>query len=146
MLKSRIGYDQCVQTTTCAICGRYPVFTIVKNVSVARVAVSTSKYGRSSVAAGVTPMSHESSLFVVVGPAAAPPTPNVKVAFGLATGLMPLRDANAEPATRRVATKASVVSFFIDFLLHISNGTSRVSSVAWLILTGRYDHLPKSSG
>src|ERR1043165_3683929 len=120
MLKSRTGYAQSVQTTTCAICGRYPVFTIVKNVSVARVAVSTSKYGRSSVAAGVTPMSHESSLFVVDGPAAAPPTPNVKVAFGCAT--TPVRAANAEPATRRVATKASVVSFFIDFLLHISNG------------------------
>src|SRR5438270_662230 len=73
-----------------------------------------------------------------------PPSPNVKVAFGLATGLT-VRAANAEPATRRVATKASVVSFFIDFLLHISNGTTRDSSVAWLILTGRYDHLPKSS-
>src|ERR1043166_2325137 len=131
MLKSRTGYDQSVQTTTCAICGRYPVFTILKNVSVARVAVSTSKYGRSSVAAGVVPMPHESSLFVVDGPAAAPPTPNVKVAFGAAVKLRP---ANAEPATRRVATKASVVSFFIDFLLPISNGNTRVSAVALLIL------------
>src|ERR1051326_3177981 len=132
MLKSRTAYDQSVQTTTCAIGGSYPVFTTVKNVSVARVAVSASKYGRSSVAAGVTPMSHESSLFVVDGPGAAPPTPNVKVAFGFAAGCTPR--ANADPATRRVATKASVVSFFIDFLLHSSNGNTRVSSVAWLIL------------
>src|ERR1043166_62140 len=134
MLKSRTGYDQSVQTTTCAICGRYPVFTTVKNVSTERVAVSTSKYGRSSGAAGVTPMSHESSLFVVDGPAAAPPTPNVKVAFGCACTPPGATVAHAEPATRRVATKASVVSFFIDFLLHISNGNTRDSSVAWLIL------------
>src|SRR5437764_157598 len=46
-------------------------------------------------------MSHESSLFVVDGPAAAPPTPNWKVAFGFAT--TPGRAANAEPATSSVS-------------------------------------------
>src|SRR6266545_3902783 len=32
MLKSRAGYDQSVQTTTCAICGRSVTFTIVNSV------------------------------------------------------------------------------------------------------------------
>src|ERR1043165_1571107 len=49
------------------------VFWMVKSVVCAVVAgdwKSTSKYGRSSVAAGRTAMSQESSLFVVTGPAA----------------------------------------------------------------------------
>src|SRR5436305_7281849 len=123
MLKSRTGNERSVQSVTCAICEKRLTLVIVNSVVVVRAdVVSTSKYGRSSVAAGATPMSHESSLFVVDGPAAAPPTPNWKVAFGFAT--TPGRAANAEPATRSVATKASVVSFFIDFLLHISTGTT----------------------
>src|ERR1044071_7857476 len=71
MLKSSAGNDQSVQTTTCAICGRSDVFTIVN--SVVRAVVwgdlkSTSKYGSSSVAAGaLEAMSHVSSLFVDVG-------------------------------------------------------------------------------
>src|ERR1051326_9223714 len=49
------------------------VFWIVKSVVCAVIAgelKSTSKYGSSSVAAGRTEMSQESSLFVVAGPAA----------------------------------------------------------------------------
>src|ERR1043165_9640100 len=81
MLKSRAGNDQSVQTTTCAICGRSDVFTIVN--SVVRAVVwgdlkSTSKYGSSSVAAGaLEAMSHVSSLFVDVGN-----SPLLNVAFG----------------------------------------------------------------
>src|SRR5436190_20945058 len=106
MLKSRIGNDQSVQTVTCAICGTRLVLVIVKRVVRAvdcGEVKSTSKYGSNSVAAGATLMSHESSLLVVVGPKAAPPTPNWNVAFGVSDfGCA----AKAEPAIRRVAIMA----------------------------------------
>src|ERR1043166_6916782 len=73
MLNVSIGYAQSVQSVTRAICGMAVVFWIVKSVVCAVIAgelKSTSKYGRSSVAAGRTEMSQESSLFVVAGPAA----------------------------------------------------------------------------
>src|SRR6266568_8355551 len=107
MLKSRAGNDQSVQTTTCAICGRSVVFTIVN--SVVRAVVwgdlkSTSKYGSSSVAAGAEEaMSHVSSLFVDVGS-----SPLLNVAFGAVRKVPP---AKAEPATRRTAIRT--MSFFI---------------------------------
>src|ERR1700674_2281744 len=97
MLKSSTGNDQSVHSTTCAICGKRLVFVIVKRVLVDREVVSTSKYGRSSVAAGVTPMSHESSLFVVVGPPAA------NVAFG---AIVRRFTAKADADIKRVAMKA----------------------------------------
>src|ERR1051325_213883 len=99
MLKSRAGYDQSVQTTTCAICGRSLVFTIVNSVVLAVWAgllKSTSKYGSSSVAAGATATSHVSSLFVLLGR-----SPLLNVALNFAERLFP--DASAEPATRSVA-------------------------------------------
>jgi hypothetical protein len=58
-------------------------------------------------------MSHESSLFVVVGPAAIPGAPNEKVAFGV--GVMCVCRANAEPAIRRVAIMARTNNFFMLF-------------------------------
>src|SRR5436305_1009837 len=121
MLESSAGNDQSVQRTTCAICGRSVVFTIVN--SVVRAVVcgelkSTSKYGSSSVAAGAADaMSHVSSLFVDVGR-----SPLLNVAFG-ATRPTP---AKAEPATRRTAI--STMSFFISF--------SYTSNVEFLLGTG----------
>src|SRR5438552_19067460 len=50
-------------------------------------------------------MSHESSLFVVDGPLAAPPTPKVNGP-----------DANADPVIRKANTTARVNRFFICFL------------------------------
>src|SRR3954452_739831 len=70
MLKLSTGNDQSVQSVTCAICGKRVTFVIVKSVSSVRLVISTSKYGRSSVAAGPTVTSHESSLFTVEGEAA----------------------------------------------------------------------------
>src|ERR1043166_8519342 len=70
MLNVSIGYDQSVQSVTRAICGSAVVFWMVKSVVsavVCGVRKSTSKYGRSSVAAGSSETSHESSLSVVVG-------------------------------------------------------------------------------
>src|SRR5512140_3628422 len=134
MLKSRTGYDQSVQIVTCAIWGRRLTFVMVKNVSYERFTVSTWKYGRSSVAAGATLMSHESSLFVVVGATAGPGNPprpappKANVALGCATAWRP-HCANAEPAIRRVAVMASVKSFFICFLLHTSWSEVDASSV-----------------
>src|SRR6476619_5069918 len=110
MLKSRAGYDQSVQTTTCAICGRSEVFTIVNRVVRAVVCgdlKSTSKYGSNSVAAGaLDAMSHVSSLFVDVGS-----RPLLNVAFGATANLLPA--AKAEPATSRIAIRT--MSFFISF-------------------------------
>src|SRR5207249_522089 len=112
MLKSRAGNDQSVQTTTCAICGRSVVFTIVN--SVVRAVVwgdlkSTSKYGSNSVAAGAEEaMSHVSSLFVDVGS-----SPLLNVAFGATPRLGGLPAAKAEPATSRTAIRT--MSFFISF-------------------------------
>src|SRR5207244_11917327 len=108
MLKSRAGNDQSVQTTTCAICGRSVVFTIVN--SVVRAVVwgdlkSTSKNGSNSVAAGAEEaMSQVSSLFVDVGS-----SPLLNVAFG-ATVSRPL--AKAELATS--STAITTMSFFIS--------------------------------
>src|SRR2546421_590261 len=108
MLKSRAGNDQSVQTTTCAICGRSVVFTIVN--SVVRAVVwgdlkSTSKYGSNSVAAGAEEaMSHVSSLLVDVGN-----SPLFNAAFG-ATFRRPL--AKAEPATSSSAI--ITMRFFIS--------------------------------
>src|SRR6266568_9428994 len=115
MLKSSAANDQSVQTTTWAICGTRLVFVMVNSVVRAVVAgdfQSTSKNGRSSVAAGAVLMSHESSLFVVAGPEAIPGEPNANVAFG-ATILPPAPAANAEPTIRREA--ARTMSFFILF-------------------------------
>src|ERR1041385_5239278 len=115
MLKSRAGNDQSVQTTTCAICGRSVVFVIVNRVVRAVVCgdlKSTSKYGSNNVAAGAVLMSHESSLFVVVGPIAAPPVPKENVAFGVTPSLVL---ATAAPAIRRVAARARIRTFFISF-------------------------------
>src|SRR4051812_2864503 len=122
MLKSRAGNDQSVQTTTCAICGRSLVFTIVN--SVVRAVVcgdlkSTSKYGNSSVAAGAEEaMSHVSSLFVEVGS-----SPLLNVAFG-ATLKWPL--ANAELATS--STAITTISFLISFSYTQSWGEPLISS------------------
>src|ERR1051326_3259726 len=108
MLKSSAGNDQSVQTTTCAICGRSDVFTIVN--SVVRAVVwgdlkSTSKYGSSSVAAGAfEAMSHVSSLFVDVGS-----KPLLNVAFGAFWNVLP---ANAVVATSRTAKRT--MSFLIS--------------------------------
>src|SRR5687768_3760875 len=79
------------------------------------------KYGRSSVAAGVVPMSHVSSLFVVVGPVVATPKPPIEppcvnVAFGSATRRRPC--ANSEPVRTRVIAIARIKAFFIRYLLH----------------------------
>src|SRR5258708_30861704 len=118
MLKSSAGNDQSVQTTTCAICGSALTFVIVKIVVRAVVCgelKSTSKYGSNNVAAGAVLMSHESSLFVVDGPAAAPPEPKAKVAFGL--GVRCRFTANADPAIRMAANICRTVSFFISFSL-----------------------------
>jgi hypothetical protein len=72
--------------------------------------MSTSKYGRSSVAAGAVLMSQLSSLFVVVGAENSKPPPAVALAAAVNCCL-----ANAEPAIRRVATMAHTKSFFIIF-------------------------------
>src|SRR5450755_4881246 len=88
MLKSRTGNDQSVHSVTCAICAYGLTLVMLKMVVRPPRVASTSKYGSSSVAAGAVPMSHESSLLVVVGPAPAstPPvvaTPGVNVAFAV---------------------------------------------------------------
>src|SRR5437660_1879440 len=65
MLKVRAAYAQSVQSVTWAICGWALTLVTVKTVVRAEAedeTKSTSKYGSSSVAAGATPMSHESSL------------------------------------------------------------------------------------
>src|SRR5258706_14339551 len=113
MLKSRAANDQSVQITQCAIWGTRLVFVMVNRVVRAEVAgdlKSTSKYGSSSVAAGATLMSHESSLLVVAGPEAIPAAPNGNVAFG-ATWRPPA--AKADPANSREAVIARTKSFFI---------------------------------
>src|SRR5476649_1894204 len=69
-LNVKDGYDQSVQIVTRAICWCGETFTTLKTVVRAVDAVPSSwtwKYGRRSVAAGATPMSQESSLFVVEG-------------------------------------------------------------------------------
>jgi hypothetical protein len=91
MLKVKAANAQSVHTTQCAISGIWLVFVMVKIVvrAAARAArKSTSKYGKSNVAAGVTLMSHASSLFVVAGADTASGAPNVKLADG-ATGIPP---------------------------------------------------------
>src|SRR3954454_14932750 len=70
MLNPSTGNDQSVQTVTWAICGTRVTFVIVKSVSCVRFVMSTSKYGKSSVAAGPTVTSQESSLLTVEGDAA----------------------------------------------------------------------------
>src|ERR1051325_4167631 len=73
MLKVSAGKPQSVQSVTWAICGWFETFATVKSVVTAVDCgdlKSTSKYGRSSVAAGCTAISQLSSLLVVVGPAA----------------------------------------------------------------------------
>src|SRR6266480_2877714 len=136
MLKSMAGNDQSVQTTTCAICGRLLVFTIVN--SVVRAVVwgdlkSTSKYGNNSVAAGAEEaMSHVSSLLVDVGN-----SPLFNAAFD-ATFRWPL--ARAEPATSSSAI--TTMSFFISSSLPSSEQLfradlspsiygARVQAVGW---------------
>ncbi|HEX8616329.1 MAG TPA: hypothetical protein VF911_01975 [Thermoanaerobaculia bacterium] len=104
-MKSMTGYEKSVHSVMWAICSTFDVFVIVKMVcSPAREARSTSKYGSSSVAAGATPMSQLSSLFVVAGA----PVGNVAL-VATPEGL-----ANAEPATTSVANRAQTVSFFIS--------------------------------
>jgi len=64
------GNARSLQSVTRAICGYCDVLTTVKSVVSAvpgEALMSTSKYGSSNVAAGVTPMSQLSSLFVVDG-------------------------------------------------------------------------------
>src|SRR5438105_12788470 len=75
---------------------------------------STSKYGSNNVAAGATLMSHVSSLLVVDGPDAAPPTPGLNVAFGVGIKLCVER-ANAGPTISVAASIARTVSFLISF-------------------------------
>ena len=75
-------------------------------VSPAGLVRSTSKYGSSSVAAGATPMSQLSSLFVVAGE----PVRNV------ASAVIPR--ANAEPDTAKMAIRAQTKVFLIFNLLH----------------------------
>jgi hypothetical protein len=58
-------------------------------------------------------MSHESSLFVVDGPDAPPPTPKAKVAFG--AGVRCRFTANADPAISTLASIARTVNFLISF-------------------------------
>src|SRR4029078_949705 len=102
MVNSRAGKDQSVQTTTCAICERSDVFTMVN--SVVRAVVcgdlkSTSKYGSSSVAAGaLEAISHVSSLLVDVGN-----SPLLNVALGDGWNALPA--ANAEVATSKTAMR-----------------------------------------
>ena len=72
---------------------------------------STSKYGSNNVAAGATLMSHVSSLLVVDGPDAAPPTPGLNVAFGAFVSMR----ANAGPTISMAASIARTVSFLISF-------------------------------
>src|SRR5687768_2168839 len=101
------GYEKSVHRVMWATCGRFETFVIVKIVVSpvpAGELMSTSKYGSSSVAAGVTPMSHESSLFVVDGP------PVANVAFSR----MFQSAANADPATSKVAIKAQTKVFLIS--------------------------------
>src|SRR6185436_8123694 len=64
MFKPRTGNDQSVQTVACAICGRAETFVTQNTVvspAFAAATTLTSKTGSSSVAAGRTEMSHESS-------------------------------------------------------------------------------------
>src|SRR5260221_5402071 len=65
MLKFSAANAQSVHIVTCAICGRELTFVMVKSVVLplpGGAVKSTSNTGRSSVAAGARPMSHESSL------------------------------------------------------------------------------------
>src|SRR3954453_19889101 len=140
MLKSRTGKDQSVQTVTWAICGRRLTFVIVKSVFCVRLATSTSKYGRSRVAGGATPLSHESSLLVVVGPPATPGAPKLKVASG--AGVRCRSTANAEPAIRRVASMARTKSFFMLFSYTLNDCLEPWLRTA-VTLSRRYDHLPR---
>src|SRR5256885_15400184 len=80
----------------------------------AAAAVSTWKYGSNNVAAGVTPMSHESLLLVVAG------CPVEKVSSGRGINALFVfanerSIANAEPAIRRVAAIAKIKSFLMFF-------------------------------
>src|SRR5215213_1312878 len=100
MLKSSTGYDQSLQTVTCAICGIADTFVTVQRVVCAVAtgeAMSTSKYGSSSVAAGAVPMSQLSSFRVVAG------EPDGNVAFC----------ATAAPATSRTI-RAQTKDLFIS--------------------------------
>src|SRR4029079_14378821 len=109
MLKSRGWKDQSVQTTTCAICGRSDVFTIVN--SVVRAVVcgdlkSTSKYGSSSVGGGaLEAMAPVASLVVDVGN-----SPLLNVALGDGWNALPA--ANAAVATSKTAMRT--MSFLIS--------------------------------
>jgi hypothetical protein len=124
-LKSRTGKDQSVQTVTCAICGASETLTSEKIVLTERSAL-TAKYGSSSVAAGAVPISQVSSLFVVRGAVAAPPTPGENVAFGEVTS-RPC--AKSEPVRRRVTAIARTKALFIPYLLHMfSSGIGTTSS------------------
>src|SRR5947199_9524646 len=141
MLKSRTGNEKSVQIVTCAICGKRLTLVIVNSVVVVRAEVgSTSKYGRSRVAAGATPMSHESSLLVVVGPPATPGDPKLKVASG--AGVRCRSTANAEPAIRRVAIMARTKSFFMLFSYTLNDCLEPWLRTA-VTISRRYDHLPR---
>src|SRR3954453_10557819 len=140
MLKSRTGKDQSVQTVTWAICGRRLTFVIVKSVSCVRLVISTSKYGRSRVAAGATPMSHQAAVFFLRGPPATRGSPNWKVAF--AAGVRCRFTANAEPAIRRVAIMARTKSFFMLFSYTLNDCLEPWLRTA-VTLSRRYDHLPR---
>src|SRR5688500_19132296 len=108
MLKSRTGYDQSVQTVMWAICGNCDVLVRVNRVfTPVAFVTSTEKNGRSKVAAGALPTSHESSLFVVAG------APVGNVAFGWIKSRSGLA-ANALPAIS-VNAQARVKSFFMLF-------------------------------
>src|SRR5688572_23449170 len=100
MLKSSTGYDQSLQTVMCAICGMAETLVIVHSVVCAvatGAAMSTSKYGSSSVAAGAVPMSQLSSFAVVAG------EPDGNVAFC----------ATAVPATSKVTIRAQTNDLFM---------------------------------
>src|ERR1051325_2305820 len=112
MLKSRTGYDQSVQTTTCAICGDEDTFVIVNSVVSLEPAVAvmfTSKNGSNRVAAGMFVVSHESSLLVVVGL-----LPFENVALVDTSNRCPA--PNADPAIASMATRAKIMSFLIYFI------------------------------
>src|SRR5436305_14859125 len=70
----------------------------------AAAAVSTSKYGNNRVAAGVTPMSHESLLLVVAG------CPVAKVSSGVGSERV---TAKADPAIKRIAAIAKTKKLFM---------------------------------
>src|ERR1700682_6048400 len=144
MLKSRAAYDQSVQRTTCAICGRRLTLVIVNSVVRAEVAAdlkSTSKCGNRVGCAGGALMSHESSLLVVAGPDAMPAAPNGNVAFGAVTSLPPA--AKADPAISREAVIARTKSFFILLLSYTRLLRTTDSNGYGVTLSRRYDHLPR---